>query len=485
MPPRSTPFWRTRASLTWVAIAGLAIAAYYLFSAWAMNAHLARASAAQLQRLESGWTWNFDTSADLVGGSGRALSTRFGNGTVSGERAQRDGFLSLNFRARRLDAQLFTRLELRIRVDHPDQVRLFHRPVPGGRILVAPPIPLESGWQRVQVDLSRLAWFDFEQPGEAASWGGTAGTVADLRVHPLTLPGAFEIDYLVLAPAQPLTDELPILSLETAHEKLATPSPALPRTAIVQVDVLDQRPALLMSWMREAEAVRPAWVWQPASSWWKPPYWCWPILAGSAAILALGTRKLRRTGWLLALLGSAAWLLAVPPRADALAPPALALILTVFALVRTERPRLRWTATTGWKTASVWMATLGLPVLAWALLGEATEFEGIPFRLLLYAPWAALQQAILQGLLIPAVGGHRSVRGHAIGAALFGLLHFPNFTLMTITLGLAGLTGSLYRRFGALPPLIALHAVLGTLYLELLPRDWIWSGAVGLRFFGN
>ena len=74
--------------------------------------------------------------------------------------------------------------------------------------------------------------------------------------------------------------------------------------------------------------------------------------------------------------------------------------------------------------------------------------------------------------------------GNLLAAVLFGLAHYPNFGLMVATFLLALVCLQHYQEYRALAPLAVIHAVLGTLYLELASPTLLLSGAVGQRFFG-
>ena len=71
----------------------------------------------------------------------------------------------------------------------------------------------------------------------------------------------------------------------------------------------------------------------------------------------------------------------------------------------------------------------------------------------------------------------------AAAAGLFGLVHFPNFSLMIATLLLAWICLAHYQRHRALAPLVIIHAALGSLYLEVMTPVVLRSGLIGALFF--
>ncbi|MBL9088594.1 MAG: CPBP family intramembrane metalloprotease [Planctomycetia bacterium] len=134
----------------------------------------------------------------------------------------------------------------------------------------------------------------------------------------------------------------------------------------------------------------------------------------------------------------------------------------------------RDTPRTGVRAVAVGTLGAALALVAWGLArGEAPWDGRVAWLLLLYPPFAAVQQAAFQGLL------HRALRvlvgrpwGEVVGtAAAFAAVHVGNAALVGLTFA-AGLAWSAaYRRWPNVWLLAASHTVLAALAYPLVLGD--------------
>jgi membrane protease YdiL (CAAX protease family) len=100
---------------------------------------------------------------------------------------------------------------------------------------------------------------------------------------------------------------------------------------------------------------------------------------------------------------------------------------------------------------------------------------------LLYLPWALLQQFVFQFYLLGRLLVLLPVWGAvAITALAFSLVHFPRLPVMAVTLVAGAVWALIYRRHRALLPLAISHALLGSaLHYWVFGRDLLanWLGA--------
>ena len=151
------------------------------------------------------------------------------------------------------------------------------------------------------------------------------------------------------------------------------------------------------------------------------------------------------------------------------------------------------------RRSTVTMAQFTLPILlAFGLLGawdaysvrqEWRDLHGRLFALrvlptlLLYVPWALLQQTLFQVYLLGRLrvlvpSAPRAVRA-GLNGLLYGAVHWPEWDVMAITIA-GGLVWSyVYERDRSLLPIAVSHAVLGTAYFA-----WVRHGHV-VRPFGR
>ncbi|MFO7288061.1 MAG: CPBP family intramembrane metalloprotease [Gammaproteobacteria bacterium] len=105
----------------------------------------------------------------------------------------------------------------------------------------------------------------------------------------------------------------------------------------------------------------------------------------------------------------------------------------------------------------------------------------LPIAVLLYLPWALLQQFVFQfyllGRLLALVPVNAAI---ALTASAFAAVHYPRAPVMVVTLVAGAVWAVLYRRFRSLLPLAVSHALLGAaLHYWVFGRDLVavWLGA--------
>lgn len=112
----------------------------------------------------------------------------------------------------------------------------------------------------------------------------------------------------------------------------------------------------------------------------------------------------------------------------------------------------------------------------------------LPLVLVLFLPWAALQQVLFQfyllGRLRALLPGARPAVVAALGGLLFGLVHLPALDVTAVTVVGGGLWAWFYLRDRLLAPLSVSHALLGATYYtwvrdEDLAARWMATLATG------
>lgn len=105
----------------------------------------------------------------------------------------------------------------------------------------------------------------------------------------------------------------------------------------------------------------------------------------------------------------------------------------------------------------------------------------LPIAVLLYLPWALLQQFVFQFYLLGRLLALLPVNAAiALTACAFAAVHYPRAPVMAVTLVAGAVWAMLYRRFRSLFPLAVSHALLGAaLHYWVFGRDLvaIWLGA--------
>jgi hypothetical protein len=506
-----------------LAVTGLLLALYWWLSNLSLEHHLLEQSAHQQQQLDDGWRWEFDYLSDLVGRSATGLkSLKLEQGQLSGYRSGPSGFISLNFNGQRLDANIHHILQLRIWLQRPAPLGLFHTEFLGEAVISTPAVELQAGWQLVELDLADRNWQTATYRNQQlisgpdpSSWGGKLGIVSSLRLHPsMRANNQFRIDWVRLISNAPtrwsMRPTVKLTSLDESQSKTAladlrAPLIILPDqiNTVEQVlgfrDHLSRNQGTASLLPNSASGLGDSELSDPRHSW---PTLALAWLAGLTAILATIAAGRRRrftrayaTLQLTGLLVLVATLLTWPDMA-LLDDPELALTLGLLvALAILLLGQFGKSLNGKFKLNSRILADTALltticiiPLFILSLFSDQLsqpELVEVAPRLGRYLVWASVQQLVLCIILLGIMERLGCNRQSAMMAAagLFGLAHFPNFALMAGSLVLAQLCLWLYRRHDSLLSGVVLHAVLGTLYLELMPVGILRSGAIGMRFF--
>ncbi|MCK9489865.1 MAG: hypothetical protein M0Q42_10845 [Xanthomonadales bacterium] len=141
-----------------------------------------------------------------------------------------------------------------------------------------------------------------------------------------------------------------------------------------------------------------------------------------------------------------------------------------------------------WRNAAVFTAIVIAILVIYRLLVQP-DYPlrwPTPEKLARYAAWAVFQQWLLNRVLAREalrLTGGRQVVAAALVAALFGLLHAPNFALMCATCIGAFIWIQLYFRRPYVLPLAASHLVLNVTMIALLPPWLLRNAEIGVRYF--
>lgn len=421
--------------------------------------------------------FKLDRPSDLIGD--RALEVQAQSFTADGlrlELAAGASNIPIGFDGRCLQSHRFPLFSLDISSSRPFTLALAHSPVAGGEQRVAA-IPMQAGALTLEVDLRELQWQANQLP---RSLGDSNGRICEFRLVPVaTEPTQLQLSQLRFS-----------LAADALTESAWSDAIALPTRWQRPERVLQHRDSL------RTHADQEIWPDSMPQSTLRPAPSARRLLAGFATVLAftalamIALRARRRTIVVMALaapvlllasnqLGEASGALAW----TAIGVSALALIVLGMA---PGRPPIHFLGTSSaWREAMHGTSiVLILALLVDRLSGQAIGDWPQHTDLLRYVVWAAIQQTLLQRVLIPEL--NRSAATLLTGlpaAAAFALLHTPNFSLMLLCL-LAGLWWSKhFATHRSWLPLVTAHAVLGTALPLLLPTDWLYSAEVGARFF--
>lgn len=456
---------------------------FFGFSQTALWGYIQYSAEGAQARWNQGVSWRLDDPASLVGQA--PVGAEAWQRTEAGlqlEASGGDTYLSLNFAGQTLPAQRLSLLEIPFDISQANVLRVFHRSRLDGPIAALDPIALPAGPQILRVDLAEGIWK--EADGSLSSWGRGQGSIATLRLHPAAAgPSKITIGQVRLLPASGSADQRPALDM-TLSQLL---SGGVPSPAVVTLPGWSLAPA---AWWRtlldRLEERAPATTVRLDSNWRAPlspgP---WPLLALLPLAATFFIPRARVHLSMLALtiaLGLALW----PLQWSLLSFMVLAICLAALTfLARPVRPAI-WGSFVAWKAAGLWTVVLVAPllVLRWLPGWEWAELEA-PAINFWYPLWAFAQQLLLCGVLWPLSGQvtRSSPWRIVLCAAVFGWAHLPNFELMVLTTALAMIALDLFRRYGALAPLAALHAVAGLAWLNGLPDYLLHSGQVGAHYW--
>jgi hypothetical protein len=155
-----------------------------------------------------------------------------------------------------------------------------------------------------------------------------------------------------------------------------------------------------------------------------------------------------------------------------------------------EAERARWQ-----RCVLVTMMLTALTIVLFLLVGSAIGYRGagwpgvaarilhwkLPIAVLLYLPWALLQQTLFQFYLLGRVRALRPslppLSQSALNGLAFGLVHGPDFAIALLT-ALGGTMWSfLYLRYRLLWPLAASHALVGSTFYY-----WVYGHDLASRW---
>ncbi len=421
--------------------------------------------------------FKLDRPVDLIGG--RALDVQGQSFAADGLRldlAAGASNIPIGFDGRCLQSHRFPLFTLDINSSRPFVLVLAHSPKAGGEQRVTE-IPLRAGALTLRVDMRELQWQTNQQP---RSLGDSNGRICEFRLVPVvTEPTQLQLSRLRFS-----------LAADANTESAWSDAIALPTRWQRPERVLQHRDSLRTHADQE--------IWPdstPKSTLRSAPSALRlfggfaPVLAFTAlAMIALRTR--RRMIVVMALAGPVLLLASnqLGEASDVLAWTTIgvsSLALIILGMVP-GRPRIHFLGTSSaWREAMYVTGIVLLLALLVHLLVEPTAsswpHHTDVFR---YVVWAAIQQTLLQRVLIPELNRPAATLLSGLPAATaFALLHTPNFSLMLLCL-LAGLWWSKhFARQRSWLPLVTAHVVLGTALPLLLPTDWLYSAEVGARFF--
>lgn len=452
----------------------------WLLAQSALWLHLSDQARADRQIHRSGHSqlqFNLSTPTDLIGG--RALDVQAQSFSTDGLRldlAPGAANVPIGFDGRCLSAQKFPRMSLELQSSQPLKLALVHSPTAGGEQRVSE-IALAKGAHTLNLDLRELNWWAGQQP---RGLGDSSGRLCEFRLVPVV--------------NQP-TD----LQLSQLRFSLDENAPAaLAWSDAIALPARWQRPESVLRQRDQSRTHADREIWpdslpqeaETAAS--KPRHWP-ASLAISLSLIAVVLATLRRNSMLvvsMALTGPIT-LLASNRLAEGSSlidwlsvVMSAALLLYLGASTKQSRINLLGGAS-AWREALQGVTiVLLLALLVHRLAGQPAIGWPDTSDLLRYFAWAAIQQTLLQRVLIPNLNGATNAWTGALPAATaFALLHTPNFSLMLLCL-LAGLWwSSHYARHRSWLPLVAAHAVLGATLPLFLPLDWLYSAEVGARFF--
>lgn len=137
----------------------------------------------------------------------------------------------------------------------------------------------------------------------------------------------------------------------------------------------------------------------------------------------------------------------------------------------------------GWRSSvSVTTTLTALVILVFLLIGGVIGYEGadwagvkarvlhpyIPTAVLLYLPWALLQQTLFQFYLLGRVRvlcpSLHPLAQSALNGLIFGLVHVTDFWIVFLAALGGTLWSALYLRYQRIWPLAVSHALLGTTF---------------------
>lgn len=164
----------------------------------------------------------------------------------------------------------------------------------------------------------------------------------------------------------------------------------------------------------------------------------------------------------------------------------------IWSLIPVQAGRTDW-----WTGVLVTMALTVLVMLVFLLIGAATGYERadwpgakarilhpyIPTAMLLYVPWALLQQTLFQFYLLGRVctifPSLHPLAQSLVNGLVFGAVHMTDIWILLLATAGGTLWSFLYLRYRRLWPLVVSHALIGTTFYY-----WVYGYDLASRWRG-
>jgi hypothetical protein len=478
------------------------VLATWLSSLCFYDAEKMRDAARDRQAALSGATpfqWSFSNRHDIDGGHGVRRFAWDGE-TVT---ARGDGlYFYLNMQGRAVDARRYSTIRIRMHSEQAGHLRLYHHQLDDDFIHAARPVPVRVGWQTLVLDLGGTDWFmkDLlhpDTPDSPSSWGGADGVVTALRLDPVA-SGGFVVDHVELPPGPGASYAPAIVTFENLDDEIFTQ---------MRSDGNHDRILARDSWLRTPESS----AWQrrqiarefPAAIVFPrppspagleagfpdeaPPPGLWVALVAALASI-LGRRA--GSSWtpaaevLALVLLIEAGVYWYPELAPTLRAAAIGLLALVLWWLKPTRPL---SGVTG--SPRAWLLLAPLVIIPLGLLlyfgGQDMDPARLIRMLMVYYPWALFQQYLVAMIVFRRLQLLHPGVAVMLAAAVFAVLHLPNFGLMIATFLLGNLWLWIFRRHGNLLAIATSHAVLALCADELLPSFLLLSRNVGVAYLAN
>jgi hypothetical protein len=497
---------------------------------------------ATVLRNDTAFAWELEQDGELLALERHGMDDlRFAAGELRAVAANDDPYFWLNLRGRVIDARVYTRLRVRLFSSAPSTLQFHHHALDDGRRVYATlDIPVQAGWQSVEVDLGQRQW-ELVPPSDSAvpRWGGRQQIVSGVRLDPVTDSGIeFAVARVEFLPRQDLPasrvtadslrESLVEIDLFAADWNAVRTRLAESRgTPTLVVDRTAWRLPQLTLWLREQlQALAPEAIFfprsiaaddilsraesssrdivDPLSVWRAILFWITALALAAALAILYHARKLSlQLGAsaelsLILVFSCLLWLLTAQSL-DWLFMVNAAGFLLICALLFASRSgswlqRLALTRPTRPEIAASAAVTVPIAILMVWLSDYAgqlgsTDWSRLLQGFVIYPLWGIVQQIylgpVLTGLLLASVGsGARQLRHTPLWVAvaagfLFALAHAPNFALMSATFPIGIVWSTLYQRYGSIVPLAISHGILGSLFRELAPGQLQMNGSVG------
>lgn len=503
-------------------LVGAAIA--FAISSAAFDRFLQHEFASDIARMERGdsrLSLDFDSADDLIVDAADGLrDVAASEGILRANVPNGQANVRLNLRGRWIDARRFDYLIARIEVSAPaEMVLIFDEP--GELVQNAVKVDLIAGWNELKLPLMEMPWRrGREQEGElfhtVEPWGGVSGAVGEFRLYIAGVPDTrLAIDHVRFSERLVVTGITPVrqplkriewIDVATLKDRLAVRQPlrAQPELRVgVRLPVWQDTPERLLL-LRDAARERDAEVlFYPSlrtlpedhrtltsSSATDVPLSLVIAVATALLLVRLGISRLpQRGGALIALAaGMAPWIWVMlgrhfdaEPGPNVWAVIALSLLF-MLTLVRYADLK-QWIGNrAAWDSMLTWTLPIALLIACAGLIVDHIEWQQ-PGRMLGYVPFVILQQLVLVGFLLPFAQRASAGGAWVLAAALFGLMHIPNFALTLFAAIGAALWCLHFTRHRAIAPLIVSHVILGLCAVTFAPSAVLYSAEAGARFF--